>query len=136
MFKMTVPRPDWLSSAPEMSENPADDPTKDHAHAILAAHGVKHDIARPQLEAAYDAFHAAKDSNALRHSLRMIALPGETVGALLRAKQVTDPVQNPVDKAASALSAMAQIPTSVLDTAEKLPHVAKALIDSVTETKE
>jgi hypothetical protein len=128
-----VPTPDWLASAPEVSDNPADEPTKDHAHAILATHAMNHSISEPTLAAAYDAYHNAKNSNALRQSLSLIALPAETVGALLRAKRVTDPVQTPVDKVASALTAMAQIPTSVLDLAEKLPHVAKALIDAATK---
>jgi hypothetical protein len=47
--------------------------------------------------------------------------------------RAADPVQTPVDKVASALTAMAQIPTSVLGLAEKLPHVAKALIDAATK---
>jgi hypothetical protein len=124
--------PDWLLNAPNASGNPADDPTRDWGHAILAAHAMKHHINERQLAAAYDAYHDAKDSNALRQSLGMIALPAETVGALLRAKQITDPVVEPVDRVVGALNTMAKMDPQVLSTAEKYPTAAKALVDAAT----
>jgi hypothetical protein len=128
--------PEEIANAPALPKDAAEmaaNPTVDFAHAILAAHSIRHSISQDALADGYDAYHAAKDPGELQQLLSRIELPNETKSALLQAKEVTQPMPTAVDRVVNALNTLSKMDPVVRSTAEAHPTVVKMLTDAATK---
>lgn len=103
-------------------------PFLDHAAPILSAEPSINDDQRAEL---WDAFYS-KNADELAQHLAPLAIPDDTKHKLFQAKQLSMPAPAPLDKAAAAIKAVANIDPKVLDIAETHPNVLKVLSTAAT----